>query len=110
MNYTVHAFFVLCLSNLSLSMQQPEGMQVKVFNVGQGSCAVVTYPGQPSLLVDAGSDQLPNKSADTIINNVVSYINLSSPYGISILISHPEKDHAGWIQKIISKLPTDCNL
>lgn len=92
-------------------MQQPgtPGMQVKVFNVGQGSCTVVTFPGQPSLLVDAGSDQIPPEGKEAIQSKISSYISENSPHGVSIIISHAEKDHAGWIQEIISQLLTNIN-
>jgi competence protein ComEC len=104
--YSFCGLFSLIFVGFSFGMQIPpanQGMQVKIFNVGQGSCAVVTYPGQPTLLVDAGSDQLPAQKT-TLIWQIATYLNQNSPHGISVLISHPEKDHAGWMQQIINQM------
>lgn len=82
-------------------------MEVKVFNVGQGSCAVVTYPGQPSLLVDAGSCQNPVNNKDVSIAQIASHINTHSHKGLSIILSHPNIDHYNWLPDILAKVNTD---
>lgn len=100
MYFKILLFFVLIIIS-----RAGTAMQVTVVNVGQGNCALVTHPGQPTLLIDAGSDQLPEQeSSENLIEHVSRYLNQNSPHGISILISHPEKDHAGWMNQIISKI------
>ncbi|GMU18814.1 MAG: hypothetical protein AMXMBFR12_00060 [Candidatus Babeliales bacterium] len=101
MFFTRLLYFLTCI----LMPYSLLSMEVKIFNVGQGNCTVITYPGQPSLLVDAGSDQLPQQKSSDLISSISSYLQQHSSHGICILISHPEKDHADWIQKIIGNLP-----
>lgn len=104
MEVFVYSYLISLLTGIILLTTSIYPMEVKIFNVGQGNCTVVSYPGQPSLLIDAGSDQLPLQGKEAIIGNIASYITQKSPQGFCVLISHPEKDHAGWISEIFSRL------
>lgn len=105
--YSFCGLFSLIFVGFSFGMQVPpanQGMQVKIFNVGQGSCAVVTYPGQPSLLVDAGSSQLPAEGKDQAIAQIAYHINTHSQHGLCIILSHPNTDHYNWLPNILAKI------
>lgn len=105
--YSFCALFSLIFVGFSFGMQIPplnQGMQVKIFNVGQGSCAVVTYPGQPSLLVDAGSSQLPAQGKDQAIAQIANHINTHSQQGLCIILSHPNTDHYNWLPDILARV------
>jgi beta-lactamase superfamily II metal-dependent hydrolase len=105
--YSFYGLFSLIFVGLSFGMQKPpahQGMQVKIFNVGQGSCAVVTYPGQPSLLVDAGSSQVPAEGKDQAIAQIANHINTHSQQGLCVILSHPNTDHYNWLPDILARV------
>lgn len=83
---------------------------VRIFNVGQGNCTVVSCPNQPALLVDAGSSQIPcdenGKRRDAeIINNIIQHIERQSTNkSLAIIVSHPDLDHCVWIGPIAQEL------
>ncbi len=62
-------------------------------DVGQGSCALVTYKGH-AVIVDAGTGASKYESAE--------YIRLYAPNVDAMIITHPHEDHMGGAAQILS--------
>lgn len=84
-----------------------DALTIKLFNVGQGNCTVVTQEGQPTLLVDAGSSQYPRdgngkERTQEIISSIGNYIvEKSDVKELAVIISHPDIDHGNWVEQIV---------
>lgn len=94
------------------------GMELKVFNVGQGNCTAITCDNGPALLVDGGSSKHPldpytqHDLSKTQIVTISKYLVERTSYGgeIYIVISHGDEDHYGWIPLIaLTILSSDKN-
>ncbi|MBS0185736.1 MAG: hypothetical protein JSS34_05275 [Proteobacteria bacterium] len=106
-------FLFLFSSVFSLS----DEIEVKFFNVGQGACTVVRCPGEPPILYDAGSTQLPEKVlrqktsridsatlAQTIAAKLKDFLKMSKTSTLNVVISHADMDHMSLVKKIIKDL------
>lgn len=90
--------FITCMLASHLS-----AMEMMIFDVGQGSCAVVKDADRGTLIVDAGTKMLNRGTADAKIATIADYAALGSG-PITIVVSHGEQDHYGWIPKIAARL------
>jgi beta-lactamase superfamily II metal-dependent hydrolase len=73
---------------------------VVVFNVGQGSCALLSCPNGNKVLLDCGSSSKgPVDKAKALFTNIVNGKNLEA-----VLISHPDKDHIKEVIAFLSAL------
>ena len=89
------------------------GVMVEFFDVGQGSCALITCENDPPILVDCGRvgnnanppGPDPTASAAAIrgrINQIMaSYPNMSP----RLIVSHPDVDHYNLIQTVLAEFP-----
>ncbi len=87
------------------------GMELKIFNVGQGNCIAITCENSPTLLVDGGSSKHPRDPytqsdlRNLQLNTIANYlINSTSQREIYIVVSHGDEDHYGWIPFIAHKV------
>lgn len=86
---------------------QVTGMEVTFFNVGQGNCTLVTYPGQKTMLVDAGSSKAPlNDPAKTqVVRDIIKGIKEKTPdKQLFVVASHADKDHINLLTSICAPL------
>ncbi len=93
----------LCLA-LLLSWTEPlqDECRVTVMDVGQGQCILLQSEGK-SILVDCGGDSA-HSAADTAAGQLLSQ-------GVSRLdaaiVTHYDADHAGGVEMLLSRVPTD---
>ncbi|GMU19148.1 MAG: hypothetical protein AMXMBFR12_03400 [Candidatus Babeliales bacterium] len=83
------------------------GMEVTFFNVGQGNCTLVTYPGQKTMLVDAGSSSVPSddpKCMNALHDLVTRIINKTPNKELFVVASHADKDHINKISEACQQL------
>lgn len=99
--------------------------EIVFFNVGQGHATLANKIGHVPLLVDAGSDSRPYTAGEMydwakfeettlltqVSDKVLQYwknshggILQGGQYHLNIIITHPDKDHKGFIPGILSKL------
>lgn len=77
-------------------------MQVHFLDIGQGDATVITC-GSHSMLVDAG-----NNNKGTVIQDTLQHLGIKK---LDYLIgTHPDSDHIGGLDVIITKFPTDALL
>ena len=91
--------------------------EVIFFDVGQGHCTLVSVPGEPLLLVDAGSTKRRGSTEDEKlsfqniqidkIQKKIKYLltnqkAIEEKYIINVVISHGDADHFNWINEIFS--------
>ena len=93
----------LCIALLA-SWAEPltADMQITMLDVGQGQAILLQSEGK-TFLVDCGGDN-NEKAADTVAETLLSQ-------GISrldgIIVTHYDRDHAGGIHNLLSRLDTD---
>jgi beta-lactamase superfamily II metal-dependent hydrolase len=84
------------------------GMEVKVWNVGQGNCIFIADSSKSEFIVaDAGSTQLPGPNAKGLIISKIVEVITSSPIEnkkLIILVTHAHADHYNWLREIIERL------
>lgn len=106
-NHLKRTFLVSTVSIIGILHAQ-EPLKVTFFNVGQGNCVVVSCKNEPTMLVDAGSSQLPHDhsgnriDAQTIKKIVDTIKNETSNRKLVVIVSHPDKDHVNWIPNIVT--------
>lgn len=80
------------------------GFTTTVINVGQGNgIRVLDNQNGRMMIVDAGSSRLPqNQNADSIIPTIFTHMPQKlSLNPVTIVVSHPDKDHLNWLKRII---------
>ena len=80
------------------------GFTTKVINVGQGNgISVFDNKNGRIMIVDAGSSCLPAKqTVESIIPAMFVHIPQSLDMNpITIIVSHPDKDHLNWLKRIL---------
>ncbi len=101
--YGCCAILTLCLA-LMCSWTEPllDGCRMTVLDVGQGQCVLLQSEGR-NYLVDCGGDS-DAKAADRAANFLLSQ-------GISrldgIIVTHYDRDHAGGVWLLMSRIPAD---
>ena len=101
-NYCLFVLLLMVLASGRVSV----AMIVTIFNVGQGSCALIEHPdkNKPTLLADAGSSKHPEASTkDETIECIVKKI-VDRKQRLIIVTSHGDADHINWIPNIVDKL------
>ncbi|MCC0030800.1 MAG: hypothetical protein H6891_11620 [Brucellaceae bacterium] len=89
------------------------GVMVEFFDVGQGSCALITCENDPPILVDCGRvgdsanppGPVPTANAGAIrgrINEIMASYRDMSP---RLIISHPDEDHYSMIRTVLADHP-----
>lgn len=83
---------------------QDNGFITQIFNVGQGNgISVVDNKNGRMMIVDAGSSCLPGRQpAESLIPTFLAHVPQKlklSP--ITIVVSHPDKDHLNWLERIL---------
>lgn len=72
-------------------------MRVHFVDVGQGDCTIVEFPGGETLMIDGGDGSAAAQRA---------VLGWSAALGIesydSILLTHPDSDHAGGLEEVIT--------
>lgn len=108
MNKKQIVFLVLCVL-LSQHVWCGEA-RVTFFDVGQGHCTLVKFPGQNPLLIDAGSTDLRaegskpkgekfKKDQQAKVLNALKQ-DLGTGDTVNVIISHGDKDHYCWLNDI----------
>tara|TARA_Y100000780_G_scaffold228941_1_gene247782 strand:- start:1071 stop:2555 length:1485 start_codon:yes stop_codon:yes gene_type:complete len=86
--------------------------EIIFFDVGQGHCTLVSIPGEPLLLVDAGStglrgltdkekDNFKNSQINKIQEKITSLLSdTDTKHTVNVIISHGDLDHYSWLKEI----------
>ncbi len=89
------------------------GFTTTIFNVGQGN-GIKIFDNQNgrTMIVDAGSSCFPEKkSIETLIPTFLAHVpQITSLEPVTIVVSHPDKDHLNWLSKIIKFYTTNKNI
>lgn len=87
------------------------GMEVTFYNIGQGNCTLVTYPGKKTMLVDAGfsKEPLDDPHCDTVTTEIIATIKSKTPQKqLFVVASHADKDHINLLTRICGPLLKDA--
>lgn len=110
MNNKLIHLSILCIFSFSMQgaaiVEEQARIEATIFNVGQGSCVLVKHPHEGALLVDAGSTEWEHLGTDfkrSQIENIVNQLN--DQVRLTIVVSHADIDHYGWIPEIVDRLP-----
>ena len=114
-------FFCTYINSTELPLKD----EIVFFNVGQGHAALVNKANCTPLLVDAGSNSRPYTIGETyewvdfeetalltqISDKILDYWRQShagtlqgGQYNLNIIITHPDKDHKGFVPHVLVKL------
>lgn len=73
----------------------PDGLEIVIFDVGQGDAILVRFPGGSTMLVDGG----PNQAGDSVILPFFQTLHLDR---LDYLVStHPDADHSGGLDDVV---------
>lgn len=80
-------------------------VHLTALDVGQGQCIILHHEGK-TFLIDCGgsNDEIAaNKAADTLLSRGVTHLD-------GIILTHEDRDHAGGIPYLLSRIDTDLIL
>jgi competence protein ComEC len=79
-------------------------LEIAFLDIGQGDCAVVTFPNGHTMLVDAGGE--PFAKFDTGRRVVLPYLRWRRIKRLdTVVMSHPHPDHFGGFPSVMRALP-----
>ncbi|MEX0990171.1 MAG: ComEC/Rec2 family competence protein [Actinomycetota bacterium] len=81
---------------VALGAGPPGGLEVRVFDVGQGDAALVSSPGGARILIDGGPD--PDEVAGELAALGVRRLDL-------VVASHPHADHIVGLPAVLARFP-----
>lgn len=82
-----------------------DGYRMTVLDVGQGQCILLQSEGK-TFMVDCGGDSdsfAADQAAEYLLSQGVSKLD-------GIIITHYDADHAGGVQNLLTRIPTDALL
>ncbi|MBQ9761836.1 MAG: DNA internalization-related competence protein ComEC/Rec2 [Oscillospiraceae bacterium] len=93
----------LCVA-LGLSWAEPlvDNCRMTVFDVGQGQC-VLLQSGGKNYLIDCGGDSdtaAADIAAETLLSQGIAHLD-------GIVVTHYDRDHAGGVAYLLSRIPAD---
>lgn len=104
---TLHVFVCKIFAaedDLFSDINADNGFTTKVINVGQGNgISVIDNKNGRMMIVDAGSSCLPaTQTSESIIPAMFVHMPQSLNMNpITIIVSHPDKDHLNWLKRIL---------
>lgn len=109
---TFNSLIVAASDNLFIKTNADCGFTTTVTNVGQGNgIKVFDNNNGRMMIVDAGSSCLPEKQfAESIIPTFLAHVSQKLSLGsVTIVVSHPDKDHLSWVKKILETPALNTN-
>ncbi len=96
---------ILVLLICILPDQKDEKMQVTFVNVGQGDGAIIQFPNQAVMVVDAGENNEALNAGQRYMLPLLKYYNINR---IKYMVgTHAHSDHIGGISTILKKVRVD---
>lgn len=103
-------FFIICLTVLAVLTTAPAiapderaAVHVTFLDVGQGDAAVIELPGGATVLIDTGPGSGSWDAGTAIILPFLRTRGIRRLH--SIIITHPDNDHAGGARSVIEEVP-----
>jgi competence protein ComEC len=95
-------FAIDCLLIANAVSSSPRLMRVTFFDVGQGDAALVEFPGDRSLLIDAGPRSPVYDAGEKVLAPGLRRLHVNRLS--ALLITHPHDDHIGGMPAVLSEI------
>jgi competence protein ComEC len=81
----------------------PRGLELHLLDVGHGTAAVLRAPGLEALVFDAGSRDRRALASEALLPLLARW----DVAGASVVLSHPDADHASGLARLSERLPIE---
>lgn len=98
---------MLIVSNLLIWkwVTDEKKMDIIFMDVGQGDAAVIIFPNDKTMLIDAGQRNQYEDMGSEIVLPVLKYLNIEKLNWV--VMSHPHSDHIGGLVSLINEVKID---